>query len=225
MKHPIQHLRRIGKFALVTLVLACGTDSPLPLAPNALDMSGASAAVARSARTVSVETQLEREKRRIAFAQEASKPMYDALKVTWDQYLKLRASVRESGLFPMCDPLQYVGEVKIIGVEGGTIDFGPHKLVIPRNALKTRTVITAEAPTSLKVEAKFSPHGTQFDKRYPVRLELSYKHCQGLRTLPKKIVYVNDQFQIIEFPLSQLKSDEGLVEAWINHFSGYVVAW
>ncbi len=89
----------------------------------------------------------------------------------------------------------------------------------------TTSFVTAEAPTSLKVEAKFRPHGLVFNRRTAPKLTLSYKHCDGLQLMPNRIVYVDDWYRIIEYPLSRNVADDGVVWAWIKHFSSYVVAY
>ena len=213
--------------ALVLVVGSACADSSMPTEPRVL-AGDVSAATGSGSQMTTLESLLESEKRRIERARDASKAVQDSLKDIWDE-LRPSNSGPGSGqgaLFLICDPIQYVGQAKIIGPEGGEIQFGPHKLRVPRGALKARTVITAEAPTSLLVEAKFSPHGLQFDPRYPPTLTLSYNHCVLPQLLPtKKIVYVNDAYQILEFPASQDRNDVRLVNASIQHFSGYVVAW
>ena len=164
---------------------------------------------------------LEEEKERIKRAQEASKPTYDSLKVEWERFLRSGSSGgSSSSTLVMCDPLQYVGQTKIIGPLGGSIDFGPHKLLIPAGALATWTVITAEAPTTLGVSAVFSPHGTRF--LVQPELILSYKHCRGLSPQAKAVGYIVNG-QITERPYSQDRQSDGLVRSWIGHFSEYAL--
>jgi len=46
-----------------------------------------------------------------------------------------------------------------IGPEGGRLNVGPHTLVIPRGALRSRTQITAHAVHGNNVRVEFSPSG------------------------------------------------------------------
>jgi hypothetical protein len=160
---------------------------------------------------------------RIAARQEAEQSVYDALKVEWQKVLDDTTGRYRDSL--MCDPKQYVATAKIVGPEGADINFGEHSLRIPSGALTTRTVITAEAPTSLRALAIFSPHGTQFvASRHPT-LELSYKHCKGPLNRAARIAYVNASGAILEWPPSQDFPDLGLVRGLIGHFSNYMVAY
>jgi len=213
--------------SVVSVAAACAVDAPTA-ASDRLRPSDASRTTLAAPGTVTLtesqlKAQLEREKTRIEKAELASKATYDAYKRHWDRFLNSNPS-KSTSPFLVCDPLAYTGQTKIIGPEGGDIGFGPHKLAIPRGALSRRVVVTAEAPVSLNVEVHFSPHGLVFNANKAPRLELSYKHCYGQNNLPKSIVYVNDAKRIIEYPASTDVSNQGLVWAWIKHFSGYMVS-
>jgi hypothetical protein len=162
---------------------------------------------------------LESEKARIAAEQERSKPLYDSLKAVWEQSLKQGKKTGSPLL--MCDPLQYTADTKIIGPEGGDMSIGPHKLSIPRGALKQYTVVTGELPVSLNVEVKLSPHGLRFLK--PPTLMLSYKHCLVPNESWYRLVYVDDNGQILEWPFSYDAKRVGELFGWIWHFSTYAV--
>ncbi len=165
----------------------------------------------------------ESEKRRIKAAEEGSKAAYDSLKVLWQAFRDAKPDKDASPLL-VCDPLQYKGEVKIIGRDGGDIDFGPHKLRIPQGALDRATVITAELLTSLHVEARFSPHGLVFKK--PPVLLVSYKHCYTPADFSRRtVVYLNSQGEIVERPVSWDYPSYKDVAAEIWHFSRYAVAY
>jgi hypothetical protein len=174
--------------------------------------------------TTNLDSILLRELARIADRQEAEKSIYDALKVEWQRVLDDTTGRYRDSL--MCDPKQYVATAKIVGPEGADINFGEHSLRIPSGALTAPTVITAEAPTSLRVTASFSPHGTQFvESRHPT-LELSYKHCKGPLNRAARIAYVSRTTgAILEWPPSQDFPDLGLVRGLIGHFSNYMVAY
>jgi hypothetical protein len=194
---------------------ACGDQAP----------TGVETARVSAAMTKTEERQLKRleesEKYRIWVESERSKRTYDSLKVEWDRFLKKNHSQSDSP-YLMCDPLQYAADVKIIGPEGGDMSVGPHKLSIPKGALSKHVVITGEMPVSTMVDVKFSPHGLQFLKQ--PTLELSYKHCYRPKDLPKAVAYHDDDMNILEWPTSSDYAGDGLVKAWIEHFSGYAVA-
>jgi hypothetical protein len=78
-----------------------------------------------------------------------------------------------------CAPLRFVGEAKIIGPEGGTIDMGVHQLVVPQGALSEDVVITGELTTGPLVAVDLLPHGLTFQK--PVLLRMAYNHCESLQ--------------------------------------------
>ncbi len=215
-------LRRVMLLPLALVAGACGPDSSAStLAPPSLEP--VALAVMSSYEQARLDTELTLEKARIDAALKASQAVYDKLKIEWE--LRGTTSSGQGTQFLLCDPLQYVAEAKIVGPEGADIDFGPHKLSIPAGALDRYVVVTAEAPVSLKVEATFRPHGVVFNSKRPPKLTLSYKHCQGRVAAPKKIVYVSDDYRIIEYPLSGDVARSGLVWAWLKHFSGYVVAY
>lgn len=201
----------------------CTTDGSTPTMPLASEAEASYAAMSTS-ENGQLNAQLEREKARISKAQEASKPTYDALKKKWQRFLDSTPDKARTK-FVVCDPIQYVADVKIIGPKGGEIGFGPHKLYIPQGALSRHTVVTAEGLTSLNVEAKFSPHGLLFNTAKPAKLELSYKHCFGLRSLGKKIVYVDNNHVVVEYPITTDVKNQGLVWARIGHFSSYMIAY
>lgn len=215
-------------------VLACllwagvgcaGRDAPTaPGQSPAFSSGSGSSSLLGTITEAQLKLQEELEKARIAAEQEASKTTYDSLKVVWQQFLDSHPDP-DAAPFLICDPHQYVGQVKIIGPEGGNIDFGPHKLVIPAGALSARTVITAEAPTSLTAEVKFSPHGLKFAMA-PL-LRVSYKHCFAPETFlrERRIAYVSEFYQVLEWPTSKDYPDYDFVAARIWHFSKYAVAY
>src|SRR5256886_133984 len=112
-----------------------------------------------------------------------------------------------------------------VGVGGGIISAGPHKLVIPRGALSQPTTITMTVPTGLGVNAvKFQPEGLQF--QVPAALTMSYANCSLLgKLLPKRIAYTTNNLQILYYLLSLDNLFSKYVTGKVNHFSSYVIAW
>jgi hypothetical protein len=116
--------------------------------------------------------------------------------------------------------------------------------VIPPGALDRPTVITAEAPTSLEVLVEFRPHGLQFLKRPTVTLD--YDHCSRPDWLEERVAYLGSSHQasadigegddddddydesddeVLEWPESHDRGSDRQVDALINHFSRYAVAF
>src|SRR6185503_1789162 len=120
--------------------------------------------------------------------------------------------------------LPYDSETKTIGIAGGTITVGPHRLVIPAGALSRSVTITAVAPSGNVNVIHFQPEGLQFAK--PAVLTMSYANCGLLnKLLPKRIAYVDDRLNILEYLLSLDLLNFKTVTGTVQHFSGYAVAW
>lgn len=109
-----------------------------------------------------------------------------------------------------------------IGPEGGRLDVGPHSLVIPRGALKSRTQITAHAVRGKHVLVEFSPSGLQFAQ--PSSLTLSYGACK-VSGKPVQVVYLKSDTTVTEKEPSQDFPKQKWVVGTIKHFSSYAVAY
>jgi hypothetical protein len=121
-----------------------------------------------------------------------------------------------------CEPRDYDGDAAIIGPKGGTLKVGEHELVIPAGALDQEQLIVAESPTSSLVDVQFAPHGLEFLKS--ARLKLSYKGCVRPTSTEFLIAYIQGN-RVLELPPSvDYKSDDA-VEADIDHFSRYAIAY
>jgi hypothetical protein len=124
----------------------------------------------------------------------------------------------------LCAPQPYDASVKVIGPEGGRISVGKHELVIPRGALTQRTVITAETPVGYAVTVRFSPHGLEF--RRPAHLELDYSNCTRLPLLfNPRVAYTDERLTILDLLDSRENRSGDAVQANIDHFSRYAVAY
>lgn len=171
----------------------------------------------------SLQVLLHAEQARIAQVRLASVALHDSLSLVWQLAHVLPLPVLPSPLL-LCQPLEYEAAAAIIGPEGGEIRFGRNRLTIPAGALLTRTVVTAEAPTSLMVTADFSPHGLQFQK--DVELRLDYDHCtQPLLPGAFRVVYLDDLLRILETPPSEDYRGSQWIRTWLGHFSKYAVAY
>jgi hypothetical protein len=168
--------------------------------------------------------QLEAEKDRIHDERENNKSLRDRLKQRWDRFRHdNRKLKRDNAPFPMCEPLAYDAEAKIIGPQGGELHIGPHKLTIPRGALSVPTVVTGEMPVDTLVSVQLSPHGLNFNRQ--VTLELSYKHCFLPKEYFYRLAYIDDLLNILELPFSHDKKGLDEVKGYIEHFSRYAIAY
>lgn len=110
----------------------------------------------------------------------------------------------------------------VIDASGGTLNIGPHQLIVPPNALSAPTRISATAPSGRYVEVHFQPEGLRFQR--PVAVALSYKHCGLVRGALLKVVYVSDQRAILEVLPSLADLLNRRVYGKTDHFSGYMLA-
>lgn len=121
----------------------------------------------------------------------------------------------------VCEPEPYLSTIKTIGKDGGIIRVGSHTLVIPRNALKQNTVITAERPSDDVASVRFSPHGLKFARS--AVLTLDYSHCSY--SAPNRAAYTDELLNILEYPNSIDDRRNERVISDIDHFSRYAVAY
>ena len=122
----------------------------------------------------------------------------------------------------LCQPERYAATVKIVGPQGGVVRVGSHRLEIPRNALRAPTVITAERPTGNAATVRFSPHGLEFERS--ATLTMDYSHCSDT-SRRKRMVYTDERLNILEYPISRDDPRNDELEARIDHFSRYAVAY
>lgn len=121
-----------------------------------------------------------------------------------------------------CTEQKYAITQKTIGSEGGRINVGTHSLVIPKGALRKKVEITAEQVPGSTNSVRFSPQGLRFVKS--AKLSMSYKNCLVV-LLPKRIVYTTENFKILEVLWSLDLFKKKTVEANIDHFSRYALAY
>lgn len=209
-------------FTLLTIG-ACSPDSA-PTGPD--DVAGTPAVTAEEMR---LQAEVEAEWQRIDAESVAAARTYDSLMVVHDQLANanLVGTLGElvgnvTGLL-LCRPLRYAADVQVVGPEGGVLHVGPHELRIPRGALTRKVVITGELPVSPAVTVRWSPHGLTFRKQ--PTLTLSYEHCTQLPLLRKRIVYTDELLKILEKPLSFDRPRDKEVDARIDHFSRYAIAF
>ncbi len=182
---------------------------------------------AEKAERDSLEALRERERDRIKEERRLQREAYERARDEWkafkDYWKDLSKADRRALELLRCEPKEYDGAAEIIGPEGGTIKVGPHKLVIPRNALSRSTVITAEARPATLVALDFSPHGLQFQR--PATLSLNYSRCVVPRGQQHVIVYLGTALQLLSTEDSDDDDEVKEVRARIEHFSKYAVAY
>jgi hypothetical protein len=192
------------------------------------------------ARHEALKQELEARKAQVKAAREAGKASYEAARNEWKawkedwkkQYAaQQRAWKREHQgekggpdiELLRCEPKPYDADVAIIGPNGGTLHVGAGELVIPKGALDQEQLITMEAPTSSLVDVRFEPHGLQFERS--AQLKLSYKGCVRPTSADLLVAYLDLGNQVLELPPSlDLRADDE-VEADIDHFSRYAIAY
>jgi hypothetical protein len=133
-----------------------------------------------------------------------------------------------SGVGP-CSALPATSVTKVIGPAGGSISFGPHKLVVPSGALATQVSIKAVIPANGNGynEVRLYPDGLAF--RTTVSLRISYANC-GLTPAQEawlpylKVVYLVNG-TIVEYVPTVANLTAKTVTGALKHFSNYAVAW
>ena len=121
-----------------------------------------------------------------------------------------------------CTTQPYDSVTRVIGSAGGTISVGPHVFMVPAGALDHSVAITAVTPAVNRREVRFAPHGLEFAAK--ATLTLSYSGCSLVsQILPKKIVYMDDDLNLLELigGLDNFWSQK--VTGKIGHFSSYAV--
>jgi hypothetical protein len=109
-----------------------------------------------------------------------------------------------------------------IGPAGGVLRVGPHRLTVPPRALRQAVRISAVAPRGQYVQVKFEPQGLKFER--PTLLTMSYSECSLLSPVRLKIVYVNDNLQILEVLPTLTSVLTRTASAPVDHFSRYMLA-
>jgi hypothetical protein len=122
----------------------------------------------------------------------------------------------------LCSAQPYAVTTQSIGPNGGVLRVGSHTLRIPGNAVQETVSITAEQVPGNTNSVRFSPEGLQFQK--PALLTMSYDNC-ALVLLQKKIVYTDEKLKILEVLKSLDLFKKKTVEAEIDHFSRYAMAF
>ena len=154
----------------------------------------------------------------------ASAARYDGLVTQWKSRQgggPFTAATSTSATFLACAPLPFDGAAQVVGAAGGVFYFGPHKLTVPAGALSANVSIAVMVPSSLKNEVTLLPHGTQFAA--PVKLRLAYGNCDAAAS--HRVAYIDSLSNVLEWTSSFDYSTAGFVEASLQHFSQYAIAY
>jgi hypothetical protein len=121
-----------------------------------------------------------------------------------------------------CNVTKTYSASKVIGPNGGVLKIGPHQLYVPPKALKKDVRISAVAPKGSYVQIKFEPQGLRFQRK--TSLTMSYAECSLLSPLDLKIVYANDDLEILEVLPTVVSVLTRTANAPVDHFSRYMLA-
>ncbi len=66
---------------------------------------------------------------------------------------------------------------------------------------------------------------TQAHVREDAKAHGELRHCNRPTSLLENVAYIDDAQQILEWPTSQDNTLSGLVDAWLQHFSRYAIAY
>jgi hypothetical protein len=105
----------------------------------------------------------------------------------------------------------------LIGANGGVLNVGPHRLIIPPGALDRDTWVSGSVPAGNSLRIDFQPEGLQFRK--PAGLILDASSCGDV----PNIVYLDEQGGIAEHIEAIFSNWWHTIAAPIDHFSGYML--
>lgn len=109
-----------------------------------------------------------------------------------------------------------------IGSNGGTVKVGPHRLYIPQGALRQTVRISGVAPAGDYAQIDFEPEGLKF--RHPTTLVMSYDGCR-IEEIPQlRIVYVNENLEILTVLPTTTNTRDETATTSLDHFSRYMLA-
>jgi len=128
-----------------------------------------------------------------------------------------------TGTLLKCRKLPAYANAAVIGKNGGTLQVGPHTLVVPKGALSGDVLISGFAPSDNNRVVQFQPEGLQFAQ--PAALTMSYSGCGLVVGLLPRVAYVDDNLNIVTYLLSQNNLFAQTVTGRVPHFSGYATAW
>ncbi|HXT18010.1 MAG TPA: hypothetical protein VN706_20430 [Gemmatimonadaceae bacterium] len=105
----------------------------------------------------------------------------------------------------------------IIGPSGGTLNVGPHRLIIPPGALDSNVTVSGVVPAGNTLRIDFYPQGLQFRK--PAGLVLDASSCG---TVPN-VIYLDEVDGLQEHIQATFSTWWHTIAAPLDHFSGYLL--
>lgn len=109
-----------------------------------------------------------------------------------------------------------------VGILGGVVKVGPHKLTVPPLAVFQPTHISATTFAGDTIAVTFQPQGLKF--LLPATLSLDYSHCSNRPTTSLQIDYLDDLLQTLLSIIPSLDNGQGQVSGQISHFSVYAAS-
>jgi hypothetical protein len=125
--------------------------------------------------------------------------------------------------FTSCRPQPRAVSSAWIGHKGGALKTGGHVFTVPAGALRTRTLITMEAPSDTINRVVFSPEGLTFAAGHSPHLVMSFRNCSMRARAKQQIAYVNNALQVVEVTASVSDTVGLSVDGTLNHFSEYAL--
>jgi hypothetical protein len=119
-----------------------------------------------------------------------------------------------------CAPREAQSTSAVIGPDGGTLEVGGHRLIVPAGALAKPTLITGTVPADTTATIVFAPAGLKF--KVPATLVMSVLRCESTVTDPH-IRYIDKEGRSLEQLPALYDRKRREVTAPLFHFSGYQV--
>lgn len=138
------------------------------------------------------------------------------------------ASLVRSGVLPLqCPVAAAASSTATIGILGGILEAGGHRVVIPANAVLAPTRFTLTVPASRYVEVDVKAAGLEhFEFLQPVVLSLSYARCArtDIDRTNLRVYYVDSETRAIIDDKGGIDNKLArTVTTVTDHFSGYLI--
>ena len=117
-----------------------------------------------------------------------------------------------------CVPKESSRGSAVIGPNGGVLEIGTHRLIVPAGALSERVLISGTVPEGKPFEIDLQPHGLQFRKAAGLILDAT--SCTNV----PEIVYIIDEFNLGPPIPAYYSAWWKAIACPIWHFSGYMIA-
>jgi hypothetical protein len=105
----------------------------------------------------------------------------------------------------------------VIGPNGGVLDVGPHRLIVPPGALTTTRTLSATVPAGNSIQIQFAPEGLHFQK--PAGLILDASSCGSV----PNAVYIDEIGGENEHLTAIFSNWWHVIAVPLDHFSLYAI--